>query len=124
MNKAIIKKAIHQAAHSDVEVAKVVAVVTTESGYPLFASSNRRLSYTNIGPWTDHAEARAVRRLRRYRPLDGPFTFYVIRFKSDGSMAMSKPCAKCHMQLCINRGLIGGVWFTNEKGLFERLELH
>lgn len=43
----------------------------------------------------------------------------VLRFRFDGSLAMAKPCADC--QRAIDAAGIKRVWFSNERGLMERM---
>lgn len=119
MNSMILRKAGNQLKHCDVKGAKVVAVVSTIAGTPLFAVSNRR-SKGCISIWTQHAEERALERLRRYYGADDcKAVLHVMRYRADGSFAMSKPCSGCAALL--NKARLWEVWYTNERGDFERL---
>ncbi len=120
MNRTTLTKAIRAAKHSDVKCAKVVAVVSTYTGTPLFAVSNRRSSDPHR--WTDHAEVRAIKSLRR-RSFQDDLTLTVLRFRSDGSMAIAKPCQWCQYSIEVS-GLFEEVYYSNEKGILELLKFH
>ena len=116
MNNEILRKAIKQSRYCDVRLATVVAVVTTLAGNPQFAVCNRR-GGGGVSKWSHHAEERAAARLRRKGlPLE-LFEMYVIRFKGDGSIGISKPCEGCGRKV---KGFFR-VFYTKDDGEFAEL---
>lgn len=65
-----------------------------------------------------HSELHAIMRFP-YRPAElRRCTMVNLRFRSDGSLGMSKPCSKC--QKLINDFNLNEVWYSTNDGVFQR----
>lgn len=111
----LIPLAIQQAKKSPLEQ-KHGAVFISHRGEVLGAGFNcftSRLDFvsSNTPRLSKHAESSAILHIPRNRLLEG--SLLVIRLRSSGTLALSKPCRKC-LGLLSRRGLTKIIYSTQE----------
>lgn len=117
----IIEEGKRKAKQSNVVRAKMSALLFSKRGY-IITSAHNAVLYGSNDKRTIHAEIfllskmNNIKAVERYRNKD--LNILVLRIKSDGNLAMAKPCSDCEEALR-DTGL--NVYFSDANGIIKQL---
>lgn len=114
-----MEKARNIAAKGNIKRAKVSAIAMTEAGHIITFAHNRQVK-NNSNRMSQHAEEVLVSKLHKLRAFSRfkDLVILVIRIRSKGDLAMSKPCMCC--QKILNKYDLT-VYYSNQIGIIEVL---
>ena len=121
--KHIIQISRQQSRRSDVERARLSAIILTQSGEILAKACNMTCR-GHMPKLTIHAEEMVILKANRKRIFQryDNLQIFVARFRRNGSQAISKPCPKC-LYLIKKLGIEYMIYF-NEEGKITREKIN